>query len=229
MKTADCRPNSFHDRAATKRRTLPPMTEPTTLLIACGALGREVTQVIAMNGWTHLAVTCLPAKYHHTPDRIPPALQAKIRANKERYDSIFVLYGDCGTSGEIDRVLTEEGIERIAGPHCFSFFHGNDEFEATHEGEIETFYLTDFFCQHWDKFVWQSLGIDRHPSMPAFVFGNYKKIVYIAQTDNPALQTKAREIADRLGLTYEYRFRGYADLATAMAGAGDAAADGLRA
>ncbi len=198
-----------------------PPEVPKTLLIACGALGREVTQLIAMNGWAHMKVTCLPAKYHHTPDRIAPALRGKIRENKHAFDSIFVLYGDCGTAGEIDRVLEEEGVERIAGPHCFSFFHGNDEFEETHEGEIETFYLTDFFCQHFDKFVWQTLGLDRHPSMPQFVFGNYKKIVYVAQTDDAALQAKAQEIADRLDLDYEYRFRGYADLATAMASAGD--------
>jgi len=189
-----------------------------TLIIACGALSHEIVFLIETNNWTHLDLTCLPAKYHHTPAKIPEAMREKIRENKPKYKSIYAMYGDCGTGGLLDRVLEEEGVERIAGPHCFSFFAGNDIFENWNEKEITTFYLTDFFCKHFDKFVWESLGLDRRDDMAEFVFGNYKKIVFMAQTENKDLQVKAKEIANRLGLEYEYRFTGYGDMKNSMAG-----------
>ena len=189
------------------------------LLIACGALGREIIHLIEANGWRHYDVTCLPAKLHYTPALIPEAVRAKIRAARGRYDRIYVLYGDCGTGGLLDQVLEEEGgIERIGGPHCFSFFLGNDEFAATAERDMTTFYLTDFFCRHFDTLVWQAFGLDRRPDMVSFVFGNYTKLVYVAQTEDPALEAQARAAARRLGLAYELRQRGYGDLASFMAG-----------
>lgn len=188
-----------------------------TLLIACGALGREIIDLIEHNHWSHLDVTCLPAKLHHQPSLIPEAIRKKIRSNRQKFDSIYVLYGDCGTGGELDRVLEEEGgIERIPGPHCFSFFAGNSIFAAGAEDDMTSFFLTDYFCQHFDKFVWQALGLDRHPDMPDFVFGNYEKLIYMPQVENPALEVKAQNIAKRLKLTYEYRFAGYGDLASFM-------------
>ena len=187
-----------------------------TLIIACGALSHEVFALIKMNQWTHLAVTCLPAHYHHRPSLIPDALRKKIQHYREKYAAIYVMYGDCGTGGMIDKVVEEERVSRIEGPHCFSFFAGNRDFEKWSEDDITTFYLTDFFCQYFDTFVWEALGLDRREDMAEFVFGNYKKIVFIAQTVNPELQTKAREIAQRLGLDYEYRFTGYGDMATSL-------------
>ncbi len=187
------------------------------LLIACGALGREIIQLIELNGWRHFDVACLPAKLHNTPEKIPEAVRGKIRSARGRYDRIFVLYGDCGTGGLLDRVLAEEGgVERIGGPHCFSFFAGNDAFEARAEDDMTTFFLTDYFCRHFDKLVWQGFGLDRHPDMLAFVFGNYRKLVYIAQTEDPSLAAQAEAAAERLGLAYEYRFVGYGDLDTFM-------------
>ncbi len=205
-----------------------------TLLIACGALGREIIDLIERNRWQHLDVACLPAKLHHRPELIPEAVRGKIRAAAGRYRKIFVLYGDCGTGGLLDAVLEEEGgIERIPGPHCFSFFMGNHRFEESAEDELTTFYLTDYFCRHFDKFVWEALGLDRRPDMPQFVFGNYRKILFMPQTHDPQLEAKAREIADRLGLAYECRFAGYGDLADFMghaqesgAGKGESAASG---
>lgn len=188
------------------------------LLIACGALGREIVQLIERNGWRHLDVACLPAKLHHRPELIPEAVRDKIRSAQGRYDKIYVLYGDCGTSGLLDRVLEEEGnVERIAGPHCFSFYAGNAAFEAAGDEDMTTFFLTDYFCRHFEKFVWQAFGLDRRADMVSFVFGNYRKLVYLAQTRDDTLEAKAREIADRLGLAYEYRFRGYGDLELFMA------------
>jgi len=188
-----------------------------TLLLACGALGKEIVWLIEANGLTHLDVQCLPANLHHMPSKIPEEIRSQIRANKDRYEKIFVVYGDCGTGGVLDRVLEEEGgIERIPGPHCFSFFWGNDAFARYGEDEISTFYLTDFFCRAFETFVWQALALDRHDSMVEFVFGNYEKLVYMPQTENPELEEKAQEIAQRLGLTYEKRFVGYGDLETAL-------------
>ena len=187
------------------------------MLIACGALAREVVQLIELNGWRHLDVTCLPAKLHHAPQLIPEAVRGKIRAARGRYDKIYVVYGDCGTGGLLDRVLEEEGgIERIGGPHCFSFFAGNAAFEAAADINMTTFFLTDFFCRHFDKFVWQAIGLDRRADMVSFVFGNYEKLVYLAQTRDPTLEAKARDVAGRLGLEYEQRFAGYGDLAAFM-------------
>lgn len=188
----------------------------TTLLIACGALGREVVDLVERNGWRHLDVTCVAARYHHTPHLIPEAVREKIRRNRHRHQRIFVIYGDCGTAGELDRVLAEEGVERIEGPHCFSFFEGNRRFEELAEDDVTTFFLTDFFCRHFDRFVWEALGLDRRADMVEFVFGNYRKLVYLAQTRDAKLEAKARDCAERLGLEYEYRFVGYGDLSTYM-------------
>ena len=187
------------------------------LLIACGALGREIIQLIELNEWRHFDVACLPAKLHNTPDLIPEAVRQKIRSARDRYGKVLVLYGDCGTGGLLDQVLAEEGgVERIGGPHCFSFFAGNDAFEARAEDDMTTFFLTDYFCRHFDKLVWQGFGLDRRPDMLAFVFGNYRKLVYIAQTEDPSLAAQAEAAAERLGLAYEYRFVGYGDLDTFM-------------
>jgi hypothetical protein len=186
------------------------------LLIACGALAREIVELIEKNRWTAFDVACLPAKWHNTPQYIPEGVRAKIRANKGRYRSIFVLYGDCGTGGLLDRVLEEEGVERIDGPHCYAFFSGNNAFAAQAEDEITAFYLTDYLARHFDKLVWQGLGLADHPELLPIYFGNYTKLVYLAQTRDPRLQMKARAAAAMLGLEYEYRETGYGELETGM-------------
>lgn len=205
------------------------------LLIACGALGREIVDLIEANRWRHLDVTCLPAKLHHAPQLIPEAIRTKVRAaragdearDQPRYEKIYVLYGDCGTGGLLDKVLAEESnaeagraasIERIPGPHCFSFYAGNAAFEARSDDDMTTFFLTDYFCRHFEKFVWQALALDRRADMVDFVFGNYEKLVFMPQVEDEALEAMAREIAGRLGLEYEYRFCGYGELAGFMAG-----------
>ena len=187
-----------------------------TLIIACGALSHEIVELIRVNKWNHLELTCLPAYWHHIPERIPEGLRKKIQTNRDHYKKIYVMYGDCGTAGKIDEVVEEEGAERIAGPHCFSFLMGNENFDAYSENDITTFYLTDFFCEYFEKFVWEALGLDRRDDMADFVFGNYKKVIYIAQTDNPELREKSEEIARRLKLDYEYRFTGYGDMEKVM-------------
>ncbi|MEM7424884.1 MAG: DUF1638 domain-containing protein [Pseudomonadota bacterium] len=187
------------------------------LLIACGALGREIVQLIELNNWRHFDVTCLPAKWHNTPDLIPDGVRGKIREAKGAYEKIFVLYADCGTGGLLDKVLEEEGgVERIGGPHCYSFFSGNDLFAAREDEDMRAFFLTDYLAQHFDKLIWEGFGIDRRPDMVEFVFGNYEKLVYLAQAPTDRLKTKAQAAAATLGLEYEYRETGYGDLATFM-------------
>jgi len=183
-----------------------------TLLIACGALAREIVTLIRVNAWRHLTVSCLPASWHNTPAKIPEGVRRRIREARGRYDNILVLYGDCGTGGLLDEVLAEEGVERIAGPHCYSFYAGNEDFVAMAEEEPAAFYLTDYLVRHFDRLIIRGLGIDRHPELLEMYFGNYKKLVYLAQTENHELQALAQAAADRLGLDYDYRFTGYGGL-----------------
>lgn len=186
-------------------------------VIACGALAREILAVCAMNGLDHLELTCLPAIWHNHPERIAPGVKAAIaRARAEGAARIFVAYADCGTGGALDRICEEEDVERIAGPHCYSFFAGNDAFATHWQEDMTAFFLTDFLVRQFDAFVVEPLGLDRHPELRDMYFGNYDKLVYLAQTDDAALSDKARQAADRLGLAFEHRFTGYGDLAGSL-------------
>lgn len=185
------------------------------LLIACGALAREILAIKKQNSWTYMDLTCLPANLHLYPERITKAVEDSVIKHRETYQNIFVVYADCGTGGMLDAKCKELGVEMVEGPHCYSFFEGNESF-AAHSEEITAFYLTDFLVKQFDAFVWRPLGLDKHPELRDMIFGNYTKLVYQAQTLDPALETKAQECATRLGLTYEYRFTGYGDLETAL-------------
>jgi len=188
------------------------------LLIACGALAHEVLALKRLNHWDHIDLQCLPANLHLWPDRIPAAVAAAVTEHKSTYETIFILYADCGTGGLLSQKCKELGVEMIEGPHCYSFFEGNFTFAAHAETEISAFYLTDFLVRQFDAFVWRPMGLDRHPELRDTYFANYTKLVYQAQTDDPALDAKARACAARLGLAYERRFTGYGDLATFLRG-----------
>lgn len=185
------------------------------LLIACGALAREIMALKRVNGWEHMTLQCLPAKYHLYPEKITEAVEDAVRTNRDSYDDIFVVYADCGTGGRLQAKCAELGVQMVEGPHCYSFFEGNDTFAA--RDEFTAFYLTDFLVKQFDAFVWRPMGLDRHPELRDMLFGNYTKLVYQAQVQDPALERKARACAERLGLDYEYRFTGYGDLETALA------------
>ncbi|MFQ5759500.1 MAG: DUF1638 domain-containing protein [Acidiferrobacterales bacterium] len=186
------------------------------LIIACGALAREVVALIRANQWQHMTVQCLPAEWHNTPDKIPDGVRDKIRAARGRFARIFVAYADCGTGGQLDQVLKEEGVERIPGAHCYEFFAGAKTFAELSDAEPGTFYLTDFLAQHFDRLIYRGLGLDRYPQLMSDYFGNYRKLVYLAQMEEPRLVAKAQEAAKYLGLEFEYRFSGYGDLARAL-------------
>jgi hypothetical protein len=184
-----------------------------TLLIACGALAREARAVLAANRLGHVELACLPASLHNRPERIPTAVRCKLRAARGRYARILVLYGDCGTGGELDRVLAEEGVERIGGPHCYAFYAGEEAFAAMAEAEPGTFWLTDFLARQFETLVIRGLGIDRHPELLPLYFGNYRRVVYLSQNEDARLLAKAKSAADRLGLAFEHRPTGLGGLA----------------
>lgn len=184
------------------------------LLLACGALAREIIDVIQQNKWQAFDVQCLPAKWHNTPQFIVPALREKIRANRNDYKKIFVLYGDCGTGGQLDAMLDEEGVERIQGPHCYAFYSGNEKFAARGDEDMRSFFLTDYLARHFDKLMWQGLGLDKHPELRDDYFQHYEKVVYLAQTRDQDMEIKAQAAATKLGLAYEYRYTGYGELET---------------
>jgi len=193
------------------------------LVIACGALAHEITALRRANGWNHLDVRCLPADLHNRPAQIPAAVRGAIRAARASYRSIFVAYADCGTGGLLDDVLREEGVERIPGAHCYEFFATGPVFADLAEAEPGTFYLTDFLLRHFERLVIRGLGLDRHPELFPAYFGNYRKLVYLAQSPLPDAESLARAIAVRMGLAFEYRATGYGSLETSMRGAvGDA-------
>jgi len=187
------------------------------LLLACGALAREILALKTANGWDHMDLHCLPAKLHLYPDQIPDAVAAAVTSRRDAYDAVYVVYADCGTGGLLQARCDALGVEMVPGPHCYSFFDGNDAFAARADVEFTAFFLTDFLVRQFEAFVVRPMGLDRHPELRDMYFGNYEKLIYLAQTDDPALTELAQNAADRLGLTFERRFTGYGDLATELA------------
>jgi hypothetical protein len=185
---------------------------PDVLILACGAIAREVLAVIRLNGWTHVDVRCLPAKLHNTPKKIAGAVDAKLTELAGRYDRVFVAYADCGTAGALDIVLSKHNVERLPGAHCYGFLAGNDAWDAMQEDEPATFYLTDFLARHFESLVVRGLKLDVHPELVPMMFGNYRRLAYLAQTDDPALRERAQAAATFLGLEFEQRRTGYGEL-----------------
>jgi Protein of unknown function (DUF1638) len=198
--------------------TRPTSSTPTgTLLIACGALAREIAALRRANGWRTLDVRCLPAQLHNRPQHIAPAVRAAIQENRARYAKIFVAYGDCGTGGQLDAVLQEEGVERLPGAHCYEFLATSQVFAQLAEAEPGTFYLTDFLLRHFERLVIRPLGLDRHPELAAEYFRNYRKLIYLSQAPRGGAVEEARRIADSFGFEFEHRFTGYGELGTRLA------------
>jgi hypothetical protein len=202
------------------------MASQRTLVIACGALAREINQLKKTNGWDHLELTCIDAALHFYPEKIPAQLRARIRENRDQYDDIYIAYAECGTRGEIDKIIEEEGIERLPGAHCYQFFAGEESFAQMSDDEPGTFYLTDFLVRHFDRLVMRSLGLDKHPELRDMYFGNYKRLIYLAQTTDEALVQGAKEAAKTLGLAYEQVHTGYGDLESSLRRKFDGLKDG---
>ncbi len=181
-------------------------------------LAREILQVKEQLGLDYMDLTCLPAQYHYRPDRIAPALEDAInQARQDGYDQIFVGYGDCGTGGRLDQVCERHGVSRMAGPHCFAFYQGIEAYRQREDADLLSFYMTDFLCRQFETFFIRPLALDRHPELAADYFRNYERLVYLAQTEDPALDAVAEGAARMLGLTYERRQTGYGDLVGSLA------------
>jgi hypothetical protein len=187
-----------------------------TLVIGCGALGRELTELVRQPGLEPIDVRCLPASLHNRPERIPAAVDARLRDAKGRYRRIFVAYGDCGTGGALDRVLEAHGAERLPGAHCYAFYAGLPAFDRLAAEEPGTFYLTDFLARSFEALVVAGLGLDRHPELLPTYFANYRRLVYLSQREDAEVLELARRAADRLGLAFEHRHTGYGELAIAI-------------
>jgi len=203
-----------------KAQTVP---EKNIRIIACGMIAREVLAVNAQLRFEHIDLKCLPAEYHHHPEHIAPEMDKAItRAREEGFEHVFVGYADCGTGGELDKVCMKHNVERIAGPHCFSFYMGNRQFAESDEDYLTTFFITDFLARHFDTFMKRPLGLDRHPELLPMYFGNYTRALYLAQTEDAELEENARAAAEFLGLAYEYQFTGFGDLTAAILDASSA-------
>ncbi len=184
------------------------------LVLACGALAHEIIYLIRHNGWTHLDLECLPSRLHNTPDQITPAVASRLETVAPRYHRILVGYADCGTGGDLDRMLEGwDNVERLPGAHCYEFFAGSDVFHRLHEAEPGTFYLTDFLARHFDRLVWEPLGLNRFPQLRDAYFGNYRRLVFLSQFDTPELDEIAQDAARRLGLSYARLSCGLGELA----------------
>jgi hypothetical protein len=188
------------------------------LVIGCGALARELVELTRRAGLPAMDLTCLPASLHNRPEQIPSRVSARIRrARREGYERIFVAYADCGTGGLLDAVLEHEGVARLDGAHCYEVYAGRAAFAALHDREPGTFYLTDYLVRNFERLVVRGLGLDRHPELLPVYFGNYRRLVYLAQTDDAMLCERALAAADRLGLAFERRLVGLGELAPAIA------------
>jgi hypothetical protein len=195
-----------------------------TLVIGCGALANELVELTRRAGLPPMDLTCLPAALHNRPDQIPGAVAARIRrARADGYDRIFVAYADCGTGGMLHRVLEVEGVARLEGAHCYEVYAGRAAFAALADEEPGTFYLTDFLARNFERLVIRGLGLDRHPELLSIYFGNYRRVVYLAQTDDAVLTARAEAGALRLGLAFERRLVGLGELGPAIAAFGQVA------
>jgi hypothetical protein len=178
------------------------------LIIACGALAKEIVALNKANDWDHFKIQCLPAELHNRPEKIPEAVRAEIEKYQSTFEHMFVAYADCGTGGMLDKLLDEYSIERLPGAHCYEFFSGTTAFEQLADEEPGTFYLTDFLTRHFDRLVRVGLGLDKHPELKSAYFGNYRRLVYLSQSVSPELEADAKAHAKFLGLDYRHQHTG---------------------
>ncbi|MGC6516639.1 MAG: DUF1638 domain-containing protein [Candidatus Puniceispirillaceae bacterium] len=180
-------------------------------IIGCGALAKELLNLIAQFPDGQVELTCLPASWHNTPEKIVPALRRKIQKLKQDDRTVLVAYGDCGTGGDIDALLATEQVERIAGPHCYEMYMGQSHFDKEMEAELGTFFVTDYMVRHFERIVMKGMGLRAHPQLRDMYFQHYTRFLYLAQIEDEALRKKAEKCAKELDLRFEYQFTGYGE------------------
>lgn len=176
------------------------MTRPSVLVLACGALARELEAAFKVNGVSNVKVEYLSAALHNRPERICEMLRTRLASVRRSFDRVFLGYADCGTGGEIDSVCAEFDAQRLPGAHCYEFYLPPGAFNALHDEEPGSFYLTDFLATHFDRLVVETLGIEKHPELLDIYFANYKRVVFISQAGSVKASTAAASAARRLGL-----------------------------
>ncbi len=185
--------------------------EASTAFVICGALGKEVKDIVDRRGWD-VDIYGVSALLHLYPSRIVDELRERLHELRPRYDRVVVVYGDCGMTGRLEPILDEVGAARVRGPHCYEMLAGADLFERVSDQRPGTFFLTDWLVRNFDRAVVRGLGLDRHPELKAMLFGNYEAVLFLRQVPNPRLAAKAQEIAAYLGLPLEINDVGLGEL-----------------
>lgn len=187
-----------------------------TAFIICGALGKEVKDIVDRRGWD-VDIYGVSALLHLYPNRIVEELREKLHALRPRYERLVVVYGDCGTTGRLEPVLDEVGASRVRGPHCYEMLAGEELFARISDERPGTFFLTDWLVRNFERAVVRGLGLDRYPELKSMLFGNYEAVLYLRQVPNPRLASKAEEIAAYLGLPLEINDVGLGELESRLA------------
>jgi len=188
----------------------------TIALVICGALGREVKDIVDRRQWD-VDIYGVSALLHLYPSRIVDELREKLYQLRPRYEKLVVVYGDCGTTGKLEPLLEEVGAHRLRGPHCYEMYAGAEQFTQISEERPGTFFLTDWLVRNFDRAVVKGLGLDRHPDLKPMLFGNYEAVLFLRQVPNPRLAEKARDIAGYLELPLEIRDVGLGELEERLA------------
>jgi hypothetical protein len=167
-------------------------------VVACGALALHVSAIARRRG-LDVDVHPLPPQLHNRPDRIAPAVVAKLAELRGTHERVAVAYADCGSYGALDAALAGTGIERLAGDTCYDLFARDEVRDALAE-EPGTYFLTDFLARTFEHTVWRSLGLDRHPELRDAYFHSYRRCIWLAQRPTPALRRAAEHASALLGL-----------------------------
>jgi hypothetical protein len=169
------------------------------VLIACGALGAHLREIIARRGWP-VELHCLPALLHNRPAQIAGQAERLAQPALARGARVVLAYADCGTYGALDELCARLGLARLPGLHCYDVLAGPDRLAEQFAAEPGTYLLTDFGVRSFQRTVLAELGLDRYPELWPDYFGHYRRLVWLAQEPDPDLTAQAERVAARFGL-----------------------------
>jgi hypothetical protein len=168
-------------------------------VIACGALGGHIREIAARRGWT-VELHTLPSLLHNHPERIAPAAEQLARELQARGLRVALGYADCGSYGALDELCARLDLRRLPGLHCYDVLAGPGRLREMLEREPGTYLLTDFLVRSFHRSVMAELGLDRYPELWPDYFGHYRRVVWLAQSRDPALDAEADAVARLFGL-----------------------------